>query len=177
MSPRPRMRSRPQERSSASSPLGDGLALAALLAVCFAAAGIGAVATAGNIDTWYRALDKPPWTPPDATFSIVWPILYAMMAVAAWLVWRQRSEDPAVRAALILFAIQLAINVSWSWAFFAGRSPALGMAVIVALLTALTATIVRFWTTSRLSGWLMVPYLMWVGFAAMLNAAILGMNR
>lgn len=157
----------------------DVLALGLALAACFIAAGIAAMATPSpELDPWYRDLAKPPWTPPPIVFGIVWPVLYALMAVAAWLVWRRgRAAAPLrVRPALVAFAVQLALNVAWPWAFFALQSPALGLATIAVLLVALVWTVVRFAAVSRLSAWLLLPYLAWVAFAFVLNATILVMN-
>lgn len=161
----------------AGSPAGSILALGLALAACFIAAGIGAMATpAPELDPWYRDLAKPAFTPPPAAFGIVWPILYTLMAVALWLVWRRRHAGPNARAAFVAFAVQLVLNVAWPWAFFAAQSLALGLAVIVLLILALIWTIARFALISRLSAWLLAPYFAWVVFASVLNGTILVLN-
>jgi translocator protein len=155
----------------------DILALGLALAICFIAAGIGAMATpAPEIDPWYRDLARPAWTPPGAVFGIVWSGLYALMAVAAWLVWHRGRADPRARSALWPFGVQLMLNVAWPWAFFGLQSPAAGLLVIVLLAAALVLTVNRFARHSRLSAWLLAPYLAWVAFAFVLNATILAMN-
>lgn len=151
------------------------LALIVLLAVCFGAAAAGGAATYPNVEGWYRLLAKPSWTPPDWLFGPVWTALYASMAVAAWLVWRRRGLAGA-RGAWALFAVQLALNVGWSWLFFGLRSPGLALLEIVVLLVAIAATLAAFWRRSLAAGLLLVPYLGWVGFAALLNFAIWMMN-
>lgn len=128
------------------------------------------------LETWYGGLAKPAWTPPDWVFGPVWTLLYAMMAVAAWLVWRRAGWDGA-RAALVLYFVQLGLNFLWSPLFFGLRSPGLGLVDIAALVCVLAATVIAFLRVDRLAGWLMAPYLAWVGYAAALNAAIWIANR
>jgi tryptophan-rich sensory protein len=146
--------------------LGDAVAVGSPLAV----AAVGGVATAAAIPGWYRTLDKPPWNPPDAIFAPVWTTLYVLMGVAMVLARRAAPErrdrtQPA-------FALQLALNLAWSLAFFGGRSPSAGVAVIVLLWAAIVATIAEFGRASRLAALLMAPYLAWVTFAAVLNVEI-----
>lgn len=164
------------------------LALLGSILLCMGAAALGSLATAPAIGGWYRSISKPDWTPPDAVFGPVWTALYLTMAVAAWLVWRtgfasnDQSTDPvrgtrvSVRFALALFALQLALNVAWSWIFFGMRSPGWAALEIAALWLAIAATTIAFFSRSRLAGWLMTPYLAWVTFAAALNVAIWQMN-
>jgi tryptophan-rich sensory protein len=121
-------------------------------------------------------LAKPFFTPPSAIFPIVWTLLYLMMAVAAWLVWRQQRLAGERRMAFAAFLVQLALNVSWSWAFFGARSPGAGLIVILLLLAAIGWTIVAFWQVSRVAAWMLAPYACWVVFATLLNGAIYLMN-
>ena len=151
------------------------LALAVFVVVCFAAAGIGGVATSKTVGTWYKSLEKPSWTPPAWLFGPVWTALYLMMAVAAWLVWRRRQAVD-VRWPLILFTLQLVLNATWSWLFFALKSPGIAFLELVALWCAILCTLVLFWRTTALSGWLMLPYLLWTTFALALNLAIWRLN-
>jgi benzodiazapine receptor len=146
-----------------------------LLAVSFSAAGLGSLATAPNIESWYAALVKPTWTPPNWLFGPVWTILFTCMAVAAWLVWRKGGLFEN-RLPLALFAVQLALNAAWSWLFFGLHLPGVAFAEILLLLAAIAATTVAFWRRSRGAGLLMVPYLGWVGFASVLNWAIWRLN-
>lgn len=157
------------------SPAKQTVGLAVLLALCLGAAALGSAATVPRIDDWYATLNKPSWTPPSWVFGPVWTVLYIAMAVAAWLVWRQR-EMGGVWVPLLLFAVQLAFNMAWSWLFFGLKSPALGFADIVLLWIAIAATLVAFWGRSRVAGLLLAPYLAWVTFAAALNYSIWQLN-
>lgn len=155
----------------------DWLGLAAFVVLCFAAAGIGGYWTAPATAPggWYYQIEKPSWTPPSWLFGPVWTALYLAMAVAGWLVWRQGGWA-ARRGALTLFLVQLVLNAIWSGLFFGLRSPGLAMAEIVFLWMAILLTLLAFFRVSRLAGWLMVPYLLWVSFASMLNFAVWRLN-
>ena len=153
--------------------------LAVSLAACFAAAWFGNQFTGPAIPTWYATLDKPSWTPPNWLFGPVWTLLYVSMAVAAWLVWRARSTGRArlpLRLPLGLFAAQLALNALWSYVFFGLRAPGPAFAEIVLLWLAILATALAFGRLSRAAGLLMIPYLLWVTYAAALNFQIWRMN-
>ena len=149
--------------------------LIGLLVLCFVAAGIGGAATANAIPTWYAGLNKPPWNPPNWIFGPVWTVLYALMDVAAWMVWR-RAGTQGSSTALILFGVQLMLNVLWSVFFFGLRNPALALAEIVLLWLAILATGWMFWKIRPLAGKLLVPYFLWVSFAAFLNFTIWRLN-
>jgi benzodiazapine receptor len=153
----------------------SAIALLIALAACFAASVIGGALTRPNLD-WYATLTKPSFAPPNAVFPIVWPILYAMMAVAAWLVWRSAGDEGDKKTALVWFGIQLAINVLWSFAFFWIHSPSFGFGVIMVLLVAIVITIVLFARRSRPAALLLLPYLLWVCFATGLNFMIWVLN-
>ena len=155
------------------SQLTQGLGLVVSIGICFAAAGIGSQFTAASAGSWYAALAKPSWTPPGWVFGPVWSLLYLAMGVSAWLVWRTRE---AVRDPLMLFALQLAVNASWSGLFFGLRSPGAAFAEILLLWFAILATLTVFWRRSLLAGLLLLPYLLWVSFAAALNLAIWRLN-
>jgi benzodiazapine receptor len=153
------------------------LALLLSFAICFGAALLGSMLTRPSLPVWYAGIDKPPWTPPNWIFGPVWSTLFAMMAVAAWLVWRVRDAAPAlVRLALSLFALQLALNVGWSLCFFRLRQPGLAFVEILFLWLAILITVAAFGRVSRGAALLLVPYLAWVSFAAFLNFAIWRMN-
>ena len=152
------------------------MALAISIAICFAAAGIGALMTTPALGDWYVRLNKPAWTPPNGVFGPVWTLLYASMGLAAWMVWLQRTSRN-VTPALSIFAIQLILNVAWSGLFFELRSPGAGLLAIVALWCAIAATILSFRRTVALAGWILVPYLAWVSFAMALNFEIWRMNK
>ena len=149
------------------------LGLAFFIAICFASAGIGSWFTSASVTTWYQTLQRPAYNPPDWVFGPVWSVLYLSMAVAAWRVWRQsrRAFGP-----LYLFAVQLALNITWSALFFGLRNPGAAFAEILLLWAAILATLITFARQSRLTGGLLVPYLLWVTFAAALNFSIWRMN-
>jgi tryptophan-rich sensory protein len=149
-------------------------ALAVALAICFAVAAFGARFAPGP---WYAALAKPFWTPPNWIFGPVWTLLYTMMAVSAWLVWLRADGSGRVRNALLLFAVQLLLNGAWSWLFFGGHRMGLALAEILVLWAFILATTVAFWRIRRWAGILLLPYLGWVGFASLLNAALWWLNR
>ena len=126
---------------------------------------------------WYASLAKPAWTPPTWVFGPAWTILYAMMAVAAWRLWRRLGARPREsRRALVLFAVQLALNLSWTPVFFGMQRPDLALVVILVLWAAIAATIVAAWKACKTAAALLVPYLAWVTFATALNAAIWRLN-
>ena len=150
------------------------LGLAAWLALSFVAAAIGAAASV-RAGAFYAQLLRPDWAPPGNVFGPVWTILYALMGIAAWLVWRNAGLRGA-RFALGLFVAQLAANALWSWLFFAWHRGALAMADITLLWLLLVATIIAFWRIRALAGALLIPYLLWVSFAAALNLAVWQMN-
>jgi tryptophan-rich sensory protein len=153
-----------------------GFGLVVFLAICFGAAGLGSALTGPAIASWYAALQKPSWTPPNWLFGPVWSLLYLMMALAAWLVWR-RVGIAAAAAPLALFGLQLAFNVAWSGLFFALRMPGAAFAEILVLWAFILATLIAFWRVSPGAGILMAPYLAWVTLAAALNFAVWTMNR
>ena len=149
--------------------------LAAFLFACFGAAAIGALANVRSLAEWYPSLNKPSWNPPSWLFGPVWTALYAMMAVAGWLVWKRHGLAGA-KAATLLFAVQLALNAAWSWLFFGLRMPGAAFAEIVLLWGAILGTTVLFWKASVPAAVLFIPYLLWVSFAAALNFALWRLN-
>lgn len=149
--------------------------VAVSVALCFAAAGLASHFTRPAIPTWYEHLRKPAFTPPSWLFGPVWTLLYLSMAVAAWLVWRERGCG-GVWTALALFLVQLALNALWSYLFFGLRSPAAALAEIILLWVAIFATVLAFWRISHAAGWLLWPYLLWVAFAGFLNLSIWRLN-
>lgn len=159
-----------------ASPVRQAAGLVGFLVLSFAAAGLGSLATMPSIPTWYAGLEKPFFTPPNEVFPIVWTILYAVMGIAAWLVWRKDAIRSDRKNALTAFAVQLALNVAWSFVFFGLHSTLGGVAVIVLLLIALLWTIGAFRVVSPPAAALMVPYLAWVTFATALNTGIYVLN-
>jgi tryptophan-rich sensory protein len=153
--------------------LRDALGLGAFILLCFGVLVFGGTVTAPAIRAWYVALDKPPWTPPGWVFGPIWTLLYPLMAVAGWTVWREGRS----RIAVLLFLLQLALNAAWPWLFFARRRPDWAFYDIVALMIAIVATIVAFYRVRRRAALLLVPYLAWVIFAGSLNFAVWQLNR
>jgi tryptophan-rich sensory protein len=145
------------------------------VAVCFAASGIGQLFGRAGTGAWYRELQKPSYTPPGWLFGPVWTALYIAMGLAAWLVWRRRGFRAAA-VPLGLFALQLALNAAWTPLFFGLQRPFVAFVDIVALWVAIVLTAWCFFRASPAAGWLMMPYLAWVSFAAVLNAALWRLN-
>jgi translocator protein len=158
-----------------NSALKNTMGLIAWVLVCFGASAVGAIFTTAKIPEWYATLIKPDWTPPSWLFGPVWTLLYAMMAVAAWMVWK-RSGFAGAKAALGMFLFQLALNSMWSWLFFGRERPDWAAIEIVILWFAIVATIVLFRRHSGIAAGLMVPYILWVTFATALNIAIWRLN-
>jgi benzodiazapine receptor len=148
------------------------LAMAGWLLLCFAAASLGAVFMPGE---WYAALKKPAWNPPGWVFGPVWTALYTMMAMAAWLVWRQ-GGFAARLGPLLTFLAQLALNALWTPLFFGLHWPRVAFSGIILLWLAIAWTITAFWRVHRAAAWLLAPYLAWVSFAAVLNGTLWRLN-
>ena len=170
---REELTSHPDNTDRPYSAVAQAAALAAFLAASFLVAGLGGFSTVSNVDGWYVTADKAPWSPPNWIFGPVWTVLYTAMAVAAWLVWRKRTAR--TRPALTAYAVQLALNLAWTPVFF-GLYPALGtaalwlaLAIILALIAAVTVTVVYFGPISRTAGLLLLPYIAWLVFASSLN--------
>lgn len=159
--------------SRPSSP-GQALGLLAWLLTTFAAAALGGLASADAGD-FYRDLVRPSWAPPGWLFGPVWSVLYALMAVAAWLVWRLRGFAGA-RGALLVFLAQLAANALWTWLFFAWRLGGFAFAEILLLWALIVVNIGLFWRISRVAAALLLPYLAWVSFAAVLTLSAWRLN-
>jgi benzodiazapine receptor len=153
----------------------DTIGFIAFLALCLVVSAIGGAATATSVGSWYRTLAKPPFNPPDWVFAPVWTVLFVLMAVAGWRIWRRDGLRRA-RLPLTLYALQLTLNLAWSIAFFGMRSIGGALVDIVALLLTILATTAVFWRRDRVAGMLFVPYAAWVAFAAVLNAAIWRLN-
>lgn len=149
--------------------------LVLILGACFGVAAIGGIVTSTSVDSWYPTLQKPPITPADWVFAPVWSVLYLLMGIAAWLVW-WRHREQAIDA-LLLFGTQLLLNLGWSVLFFGFRLIGAAFVDILLLVLAAIATTVAFWRLEKLAGLLLVPYLAWLGYAALLNGWIWILNR
>jgi tryptophan-rich sensory protein len=144
--------------------------LVAWLAVSFAAAALGSFASA-NAGDFYQQLMRPAWAPPSWLFAPAWTLLYLLMGVAAWLVWRERGFRMA-RTALALFLIQLGVNALWTWLFFVWRLGALAFGEILVLWALILCTVVAFWRVRPIAGALLIPYLAWVSYASALTYSV-----
>jgi benzodiazapine receptor len=136
---------------------------------------VAAIASQFKPGEWYMILVKPTWTPPGWLFGPVWGILYLAMSISAWLIWRQRVKLK-VHLPLGFYLIQLLLNGLWSWIFFGQRLIGIALIDIVVLWVMIAITIVCFWRISRTASILLMPYLLWVSFAAALNFQIWRMN-
>jgi translocator protein len=155
-------------------PVRQTLGLLGWALLTFAAAALGALASA-DAAAFYAALVRPPWAPPGWLFGPVWSALYALMAVSAWLVWRDRGFGGA-RPALVLFVVQLAANALWTWLFFAWRQGGLAFAEVLLLWALIVATIVAFHRIRALAAVLLYPYLAWTTFASALTFTVWSLN-
>ncbi len=154
------------------NPALSALGLVGALAITFGAAFI---ASRFPIDDWYAALSKPTWNPPNWLFGPVWGILYLLMAIAAWLIWREHGLAGAVLP-LGVYVLQLLLNAAWSWLFFGRHELGLAFVEILALWGAILWTLIGFWRLNVVSGVLLLPYLLWVTFASVLNFTIWRLN-
>jgi len=152
----------------------DLLALLAWTALTFAAAALGGLASA-QARGFYQELARPAWAPPGWLFGPVWTLLYALMALAVWLVWRDRGLRGA-KAPITLYLVQLALNAVWTWLFFVLRSGFLAFLDVVVLAALVLATLITFWRVRCLAGLLLIPYLAWTLFASALTWSVWRMN-
>jgi translocator protein len=152
-------------------------ALLTSLGITYMAAIIGNIGTMRGLDQWYRNLEKPGFNPPDYVFGPVWTLLYTTMGIAAFLVYEQGWNKQQVRTALTFYLVQLGLNALWPIAFFGLRSTILGLINIVLLWAAIMVTIGWFYTVSKKSAFLMIPYILWVTFAMILNFSLWNLNR
>lgn len=146
------------------------------IVICQLAGVIGSIFTRPAIPTWYATLEKPSFTPPNWVFSPVWITLFLLMGIAAFLVWNKGLSDEQVKIALGVFGVQLILNVLWSVMFFGLRSPLAGLIEISILWIAILLTILYFFKVSNMAGILLIPYILWVSFAAVLNFSIWRLN-
>ncbi len=158
--------------------VGSVVRLLVACGVSLAAGVIGSLAVGGQgFSSWYAAIQKPGFTPPSWVFGPVWTALYLLMGVAAFLVWQKGLGSRVVRIALVWFLVQLALNAAWTPVFFGLQRIGLAMVVIVLLWVVIVVTMYSFFRVSRPAGMLLVPYLLWVSFATVLNASIWHLNR
>ena len=146
------------------------------IVACQGAGLLGSIFTNMSVYSWYPALVKPWFTPPDGVIPAVWTLLFTLMGVSLFLAWRAGLTIPQFRGAAYAFVAQFAVNIFWSAAFFGLRSPLAGLVVIALLWILILLTIYRFYPLSKEAALLLVPYLVWVSFAALLNYSILVLN-
>jgi len=160
----------------ANSRLKDVLRLVVSIVVSQLAGGLGAFFTTPAIPTWYASLNKPAFNPPNWVFFPVWTTLYTLMGIAAFLVWRKGLHERRVRVALVVFLIQLILNLAWTITFFGLYSLFGAVIAIVFLWIMIVVNIVVFWRISKAAGALLIPYILWVSFAGLLNVSVWMLN-
>jgi benzodiazapine receptor len=153
-----------------------GETLGTVIALNATGAGAGILAGSGGKSDWYKALEKPSFQPPSWVFGPVWTTLYTMMGVSLSTLWRDRHSKPSAEPAMQLFTIQFLLNVMWSFLFFRWRNPRSAFVEILVLNVVIVLTIFAAWRVSKLAALLLVPYLLWTMFAAVLNGSIWQMN-
>lgn len=152
------------------------LALVAFVVLASAAGLVGNLLQGEDVGERYLTFERPAWAPPQEAFGIVWPVLYVLIGIAAWRVWRAAGGFGAARGPLALWGLQLAINAIWPGVFFGAEAFELAIGVIVVLDVLVVATVVAFRRVDRAAGWLLVPYLLWLLYATALNVALWLMN-
>jgi benzodiazapine receptor len=150
--------------------------LLASVLICQFAGIVGSVFTVSSLDNWYSLLEKPIFNPPSWVFFPVWTLLYTLMGISLYIVWEKGVHDRDVKIGLIFFGMQLILNTLWSFLFFGLRSPYYGLVEIVFLWLAIILTIVQFNKVSKIASYLLVPYILWVSFAALLNYYLWSLN-
>ncbi|OGF45138.1 MAG: TspO protein [Candidatus Firestonebacteria bacterium RIFOXYA2_FULL_40_8] len=156
---------------------GNVLKLTASIVICELIGILGAIFTMPAVKSWYMEINKPSFNPPNWIFGPVWTTLYLLMGVALFLVWQKGLKNNEVKNAIIVFFIQLITNFLWSAVFFGGRSYAGGLITIIILWLLIMANIVMFYRISKPAGLILVPYILWVGFALILNYYIYILNK
>lgn len=146
------------------------------VSICLVIGFLSGTSTVTSIDSWFSTLNKPFFNPPNWLFAPVWTILYIMMGIAFALIWHRGKDHPIQKSAILFFIVQFVLNAFWSIAFFGMQNPILGLVVIVSLLILLIITFRKFKQIDRLAGNLLIPYIAWVSFATLLNAAIVILN-
>lgn len=151
--------------------------LIAAILICEGVGILGSLFTAPSIPTWYKSLNRPTFSPPNWVFAPVWTLLFLLMAISAYLVWNKGLKKTQVREAMYVFIFQLLLNFFWSFFFFGIRQPYLAFLEIIALWLAILLTIIKFYKISKAASYLLIPYILWVSFAAVLNLSIVLLNK
>lgn len=147
------------------------------VAVCILIGFVGSFVTRDSVSTWYAELSRPSFTPPDWTFGVVWPILYVMMGISAFLIWNEGFDKTEVKVALGIFGLQLILNGLWTPIFFGLQLIGLALIEILMMWAAILLTNIYFWKVSKPAALLLLPYILWVSFAIVLNASLFVLNR
>jgi benzodiazapine receptor len=147
------------------------------IAICQGVVLIANWYAAEPISNWYETLKKPSFTPPIWLVGLIWIILYALMGIALYLIWRKSGTDLSVASAMAIFFVQLSLNVLWIFVFFGLRLPLGGIFIIIPLWIFILLTSIKFYLVDRLAGYLMIPYLIWISFTSVLNAFIIRLNQ
>ncbi len=156
--------------------MSNGIKLVSSIVICEAAGIIGSLFTESGVSSWYAGIVKPSFNPPSWVFAPVWTVLFALMGIALFLVWRHGWETSGVRKAIGFFSVQLALNILWSFLFFGLHDPFLAFLEIIVLWCAIVATIAVCARVSRPAAYLLLPYILWVSFAGYLNYTIWMLN-
>lgn len=138
--------------------------------------GLSGFFTVTGVESWYQYINKPSWNPPNGVFGPVWTTLYIMMGIALFLVWKADASRDLKKIAMVLFGAQLLLNFFWSFIFFKLEQPGWAFAEILVMWLFILMTIFAFAQVSKPAAWLLVPYISWVSFAAILNYTIWRMN-
>jgi len=144
--------------------------------ICQIAGGIGSLFTSPAISTWYAALQKPSFNPPNWLFAPVWTILFLLMGISLYLIWIRGFKNKETKIALFIFAVQLILNTLWSILFFGLKFPLYAFIEIIILWLAISLTIISFYKISKTAAYLLLPYILWVSFASYLNYSIWMLN-
>ncbi|MGD0355054.1 MAG: TspO/MBR family protein [Dehalococcoidia bacterium] len=164
------------DKAGSEKGIRDWLKLLISLVICIGAGLLGSLSTRGSILTWYSLLQKPSFTPPSWLFAPIWFLLYILMGISVFLIWRRGFRQFQVRESIIIFIVQLFLNALWSYAFFGLKSTLIGLLVIVPLWTAILLTILNFYKVSKTASLLLIPYILWVSYATVLNFAFYLLN-
>lgn len=155
----------------------NSLKLITSILVCFLAGGIGTIFTSSAIPTWYAHLNKPPFSPPNYLFAPVWTLLYLLMGISLYLIWKKGTKNRKVYEALIFFAIQLALNAAWSPIFFGAKNLFVSLIIIIFMWLFIIKTILAFGRINKTASYLLYPYIVWVSFASILNFSVWLLNK
>jgi len=149
-------------------------ALIVSILIAYAVAFLGSLVTTPSIANWYATLNKPSFNPPNYLFGPVWTLLFTLMAISAYLVWRKQKK---ITAELKIYGVQLGLNFLWSYLFFGLQRPGLALFEILLLWIFIALTITKFYKVDKLAAYLLIPYILWVSFAVFLNYSIVTLNQ